>query len=92
MVGVGYKADVKGDLLSLKLGFSHSIELEVPNGVKVSLAKSNRNNLLILSGINNEKITSFAAKIRDFRRPEPYKGKGLSYLNEEIRRKEGKKK
>lgn len=92
MVGVGYKADVKGDLLSLKLGFSHSIELEIPNGVKVSLAKSNRNNLLILSGINNEKITSFAAKIRDFRRPEPYKGKGLSYLNEEIRRKEGKKK
>ena len=49
MVGVGYKAEVKGDLLSLKLGFSHSIELEIPNGVKVSLAKSNRNNLLILS-------------------------------------------
>jgi large subunit ribosomal protein L6 len=92
MIGVGYKADVNGDLLSLKLGFSHSIELEIPNGIKVSLAKSNRNNLLILSGIDNEKITSFAAKIRDFRRPEPYKGKGLSYLNEEIRRKEGKKK
>jgi len=92
MIGVGYKAEIKDNKLDLKLGFSHSIRLNIPEGIEISVAKSTKGNVLILSGIDNEKITSFAAKIRDFRRPEPYKGKGLSYLNEQIRRKEGKKK
>ena len=96
IIGVGYKAEVKttneGSLLLLKLGFSHPISLKVPVGIDVSVVKTSKNSLLVFSGINNELINSFASKVRDYRRPEPYKGKGLSYLGEQVRRKEGKKK
>ena len=96
IIGVGYKAEVKttneDSLLLLKLGFSHPISLKIPVGIDVSVVKTSKNNLLVFSGINNELINSFASKVRDYRRPEPYKGKGLSYLGEQIRRKEGKKK
>jgi len=96
IIGVGYKAEVKstneGNLLLLKLGFSHPIILTIPTGIDVSVVKTNKSDLLVFTGINNELISSFASKIRDYRRPEPYKGKGLSYLGEQIRRKEGKKK
>ena len=94
MIGVGYKAEVLKDSnsLVLKLGFSHPIKLNIPDCVKVSIIKTNKSDLIVISGVNNETINSFASKIRDFRRPEPYKGKGLVYLNEQIRRKEGKKK
>ena len=97
MVGVGYRAEViqsdNGTLsLLLKLGFSHPIQMDVPAGIEVSIVKTSNNDIIVFSGIDNEAITSFASKVRDLRRPEPYKGKGLSYLNENIRRKEGKKK
>ena len=94
MIGVGYKAEVlkNSNSLVLKLGFSHPIELNIPDYVEVSIIKTNKSDLIVISGINNETVNSFASKIRDFRRPEPYKGKGLVYLNEQIRRKEGKKK
>jgi large subunit ribosomal protein L6 len=96
IIGVGYKAEVKttneGSLLLLKLGFSHPISLKVPVGIDVSVVKTSKNSLLVFSGINNELINSFASKVRDYRCPEPYKGKGLSYLGEQVRRKEGKKK
>ena len=96
IIGVGYKAEVQtsaeGNLLLLKLGFSHPVILPIPEGIDVSIVKTNKNDLLVFKGINNELINSFASKIRDYRRPEPYKGKGLSYLGEQVRRKEGKKK
>jgi large subunit ribosomal protein L6 len=97
MIGVGYKAEVlesKGGLssLMLKLGFSHPVKLAIPEGIEISTIKTSKNDLIVVSGTNNETVNSFASKIRDFRRPEPYKGKGLIYLNEQIRRKEGKKK
>jgi large subunit ribosomal protein L6 len=96
MVGVGYKAEVQtqGNInsLLLKLGFSHPIQLIIPNEITISIIKTNKSDLIVVSGINNELVNSFASKIRDFRRPEPYKGKGLVYLGEQIRKKEGKKK
>jgi large subunit ribosomal protein L6 len=76
----------------LKLGFSHPVKLTIPKHLKVSIIKTNKSDLIVVSGIDNEAVNSFASKIRDFRRPEPYKGKGLIYLDERIRRKEGKKK
>ena len=92
--GLGFKGSVldNNSLLELKLGFSHPISLKVPVGIDVSVVKTSKNSLLVFSGINNELINSFASKVRDYRRPEPYKGKGLSYLGEQVRRKEGKKK
>jgi large subunit ribosomal protein L6 len=97
MIGVGYKAEViqneEGyNLIVLKLGFSHPVELNIPENIEVSIIKTNKSDLIVVSGIDNEAVSSFASKIRDFRRPEPYKGKGLIYLDEQIRRKEGKKK
>jgi large subunit ribosomal protein L6 len=97
MIGVGYKAEVLEDAnscnsLMLKLGFSHPVKLTIPKHLKVSIIKTNKSDLIVVSGIDNEAVNSFASKIRDFRRPEPYKGKGLIYLDERIRRKEGKKK
>ena len=68
------------------------MKVTIPTGIDVSVVKTNKSDLLVFTGINNELISSFASKIRDYRRPEPYKGKGLSYLGEQIRRKEGKKK
>ena len=96
MVGVGYKAEIlenkeELDSLILKLGFSHPVKLAIPRNIKISVIKTNKSDLVVVSGIDNETVNSFASKIRDYRRPEPYKGKGLIYLNEQIRRKEGKK-
>ena len=95
IVGVGYRAELNSfnnRILTLKLGFSHIINLNIPDGIDVSIIKTKKYTVLIFSGINNELVTQFASKVRDYRRPEPYKGKGLSYLNENIRKKEGKKK
>lgn len=97
MIGVGYKAEIlenkeELDSLILKLGFSHPVKLAIPRNIKISVIKTNKSDLVVVSGIDNEAVNSFASKIRDYRRPEPYKGKGLIYLNEQIRRKEGKKK
>jgi len=84
--GVGYKAAVSGSKITLNLGYSHPIDYELPSGIT---AKVNRN-LIELSGCNKELLGFVAAKIRSFRPPEPYKGKGVKYLEEVIIRKAGK--
>lgn len=86
--GVGYKAEIKGQNITLSLGYSHPINYVLPEGVSAKTDK----NLLILSSIDREKLGGAAAKIRSFRPPEPYKGKGVKYAGEYIFRKEGKKK
>lgn len=92
MVGVGYKAisDNDGSKLTLKLGFSHDIELEVPLGGRVFCP--GRSTLIYCTGMNRQTISQFAAKIRSCKPPEVYKGKGIRYRNEIILHKQGKKK
>jgi len=87
MVGVGYRGEVKDDKLILRLGFSHLIEYLIPSDIEIKVEK----NLIIITGINKQKVGDVAAKIRRFRKPEPYKGKGVKYVDEVIRRKAGKK-
>ena len=84
--GVGYKAAKAGKKLTLNLGYSHPVEMEDPDGVESKV----EGNKIIVTGINKEKVGQFAAEIRDKRRPEPYKGKGIKYSDEVIRRKVGK--
>lgn len=84
--GVGYKAQVKGDSLTLNLGFSHPINYKLPQGVSAKVTK----NIIELSGCDKELIGFVAAKVRSFRPPEPYKGKGVKYTDEVIIRKAGK--
>ena len=88
IVGVGYKFILKGDKLVINAGYSHPVELEIPNGIKVE-AKSNTE--ISLSGCDKVLVGEFAADVRKVRKPEPYKGKGIRYVGEHIRRKEGKK-
>jgi large subunit ribosomal protein L6 len=85
--GVGYKVAKAGNKLTLSLGYSHPVEMEDPEGVETVLEG---NNVIIVKGIDKEKVGQFAAEIRDKRRPEPYKGKGIKYATETIRRKVGK--
>ncbi len=91
LVGVGYKAEVKGQLLELSLGFSHNVVFEMPPEVKVE-AKTERgkNPTITLSSIDKQLVGQIAAKIRTLRKPEPYKGKGIRYQGEVIRKKAGK--
>jgi large subunit ribosomal protein L6 len=84
--GVGYKAEIKGTSITLSLGYSHPIEYKLPEGVSAKTDK----NLLILSGIDKQVLGGAASKIRSFRPPEPYKGKGIKYKEERIVRKAGK--
>ena len=84
--GVGYKASKAGKTLTLNLGYSHPVEMEDPEGVESKV----EGNKIIVTGINKEKVGQYAAEIRDKRRPEPYKGKGIKYSDEVIRRKVGK--
>jgi large subunit ribosomal protein L6 len=85
--GIGFKSDVKGSDLNLALGFSHPVKVSIPAGLKVTAEK----NVITVSGIDCELVGSFAAKVRALKKPEPYKGKGIRYENEVIRRKQGKK-
>jgi large subunit ribosomal protein L6 len=89
LVGVGYRAALKDNQLNLQLGYSHDVNFEVPKEVKVECPKQN---IIKLSGSNKEILGAVAANIRSFRKPEPFKGKGIKYVNEFIFRKEGKKK
>ena len=90
-VGVGYKAEAKGQILELALGFSHNIFFEVPAEVKVeAVTERGKNPLVTLTSFDKQLVGQVAAKIRSFRKPEPYKGKGIKFLGEEIRRKAGK--
>ena len=84
--GVGYKAEIKGTKIVLSLGFSHPIEYMLPEGITAKVDK----NLLVLSGIDRQALGAATAKIRSFRPPEPYKGKGIKYVEETILRKAGK--
>lgn len=87
MVGVGYKAQVTNGTLQLNVGFSHSIEMPIPDDIQVKIEK---NVNIFLESINKEQIGLFSAKIRSLRPPEPYKGKGIKYADERIIRKAGK--
>ena len=87
--GTGYRASISGSKLKLQLGYSHDVDFEVPKEVKVECPKQN---IIKLSGSNKEILGAVAANIRSFRKPEPFKGKGIKYANEFIYRKEGKKK
>ena len=91
MIGVGYRANNTGQLLELMLGFSHPIMFALPDEVKVTTAmEKGKNPLIRLESIDKQLVGQIAAKIRSFRKPEPYKGKGIRYKGEEVRRKAGK--
>ncbi|QIQ85765.1 50S ribosomal protein L6 [Erythrobacter sp.] len=87
--GVGFRAQAQGKKLKLQLGFSHDVDLDVPEGLEV---KTPDQTTVEISGIDKQAVGQFAAEIREFRKPEPYKGKGIKYRGEYIFRKEGKKK
>ena len=87
--GVGYRASTQGKKLKLQLGYSHDVDLDVPEGLDVQTPDQTT---VIVSGIDKQKVGQFAAEIRRWRKPEPYKGKGIKYQGEYIFRKEGKKK
>ena len=88
IVGVGYRFNVQGNKIVINAGYSNPVEMMVPEGLSVTLTNANE---ISISGIDKQKVAYFAALVRDVRRPEPYKGKGIRYKNEHIRRKEGKK-
>lgn len=87
--GVGYRAQAKGKVINLTLGFSHPVEYELPEGIKAETPSQTE---IVLSGIDKQLLGQVAANIRSFRPPEPYKGKGVRYADEYVRRKEAKKK
>ncbi len=86
--GVGYRAAVNGKVLNLSVGFSHPVDMDIPEGLSV---EAPTNTELVISGIDKQLVGEFAANIRKVRPPEPYKGKGIKYADEQIRRKEGKR-
>ena len=87
--GVGFRAAVQGKSLHLSLGYSHEVRYAIPDGIKIECAKPTD---ILVSGANRQQVGQVAAEIRAFRKPEPYKGKGVRYAGEHIHRKEGKKK
>jgi len=89
IIGVGYKAQMSGNKVVLSLGFSHKIEYDIPEGIKVEHRKE-KNDILTITGISKELVGAVAAKIRSYKKPEPYKGKGIRYVGEYVPRKEGK--
>lgn len=86
VIGVGYRVAVKGNMVELSVGFSHPVIVDLPDGIKAAV----EGQVLTLSGIDKELVGETAARIRRIRKPEPYKGKGIKYVNETIRRKVGK--
>jgi large subunit ribosomal protein L6 len=90
LVGTGYRAEVKGTVVNLLLGFSHPIAFQIPAGIKIEIPADSKGTLLVLTGADKEKMGQTAAKIRGFRPPEPYGGKGVRYLGEKVREKAGK--
>jgi large subunit ribosomal protein L6 len=87
--GVGYRAALNGKVLQLNLGYSHDVNYEVPAGIEIKVPKPTE---IVVSGIDKQRVGQVAAEIREYRGPEPYKGKGVKYAGEKIFRKEGKKK
>lgn len=90
LVGTGYRAELKGKILNLQLGFSHQINFPIPEGVTVQIPGDSKGTLVILTGADKEVMGQTAAKIRGFRPPEPYGGKGVRYQGEKVREKAGK--
>jgi len=91
LVGVGYRVNNEGQVLDLSLGYTHNIYMELPKEVKVETkSERNKNPLIILESADRQLLGQICAKIRSFRMPEPYKGKGIKFVGEEIRRKSGK--
>ncbi|MFA6627356.1 MAG: 50S ribosomal protein L6, partial [Bacilli bacterium] len=86
--GVGYRASLKGNTLVIAAGYSHLVEMPIPEGLSIKIPQPTE---VIIEGIDKQKVGQFAAEIRAVRKPEPYKGKGIRYKTEVIRRKEGKK-
>ncbi|OUW03439.1 MAG: 50S ribosomal protein L6 [Betaproteobacteria bacterium TMED156] len=89
LVGVGYRAQAKGNVLDLSLGFSHPVNMQLPNGINVKTPSPTE---IIISGINKQQVGQIASEVRGFRPPEPYKGKGVRYSDEVVSLKETKKK
>jgi large subunit ribosomal protein L6 len=89
LVGVGYRAQAKGNVLNLSLGFSHPIDYPVPEGISIETPSQTE---IVISGSDKQRVGQVAAEIRGYRPPEPYKGKGVRYADERIIRKEAKKK
>lgn len=89
IIGVGYKAQIKGKSLSLNLGHSHAVNFGIPSGIEVSQDEKNKN-IIIFRGIDKQLVGQVASDLRSLRPPEPYKGKGIRYLGEDVRRKPGK--
>jgi len=89
ITGVGYRAAMQGKNLQLALGFSHDVVYQVPEGIQVAVPKPTE---IVITGIDKQRVGQVAAEIREYRGPEPYKGKGVRYAGEKIVRKEGKKK
>ncbi len=87
IIGIGYRAEVKNKILILNLGFSHQINFEIPEGIKIAVEK---NTLLKITGFDKELVGLVASRIRELKKPEPYKGKGIKYSDEVIKRKAGK--
>lgn len=87
IIGVGYKADMKGDVVHLNLGYSHPIDYKLPKGISAKIDKQVE---ITITGADKQLVGQVAADIRDYRKPEPYKGKGIKYSDEHIRRKAGK--
>lgn len=91
LVGVGYKASVQGSVLELNLGYSHSIYFAVPQEIKIAaVTEKGKNPIVTVEGIDKQLVGQIAAKIRSFRKVEPYKGKGIRFVGEQVRRKAGK--
>jgi large subunit ribosomal protein L6 len=90
LVGTGYRAELKGKTLNLSLGFSHPINFPLPDGITVTIPGDSKGTVVILTGADKEKMGQTAAKIRGFRPPEPYGGKGVRFMGEKVREKAGK--
>ncbi|MDT7526667.1 MULTISPECIES: 50S ribosomal protein L6 [Idiomarinaceae] len=89
LVGVGYRANTAGSKLNLSLGFSHPVEFEIPQGITIEVPAQTE---IVVKGVDKQLVGQVAANIRAYRKPEPYKGKGVRYADEQVRRKEAKKK
>ncbi len=87
LIGVGYRAKVSGDVLTLTVGYSHPIEFKAPQGIEISMEE---NQIIVVRGIDKHLVGLVAAQIRKIKKPEPYKGKGIRYIDEVVRRKAGK--
>jgi large subunit ribosomal protein L6 len=87
LIGVGYRSAVQGNKLDLKVGYSHTTDVEIPNGINVKVENGTE---IIVTGIDKQKVGAFAALVREVRKPEPYKGKGIRYKDEYVRKKAGK--